>query len=152
MERILVSACLLGERVRYDGRAAAWEPPALWLKWQRQGRLLPFCAECAAGFAVPRPKAERLGKQVVEQTGADVTADFRRGAELTLAFAHRHSIRLAVLKEKSPSCGVNIIYDGFFSGRQITGEGVVAALLRQHGIQVFSEHELERVQPWLEVQ
>ncbi|WP_199698505.1 DUF523 domain-containing protein [Deinococcus cavernae] len=133
--------------------------PALWREWQ--GRLLPFCAECAAGFAVPRhwvPDlgdrhwAERLGKRVVEQTGADVTADFRRGAELTLAFAHRHGIHLAVLKEKSPSCDVNIIYDGSFSGRQIAGEGVVAALLRQHGIQVFSEHELERVQPWLEAQ
>lgn len=117
----------------------------------RSARRVLRCLGTGCQTLGDRHWAERLGKRVVEQTGADVSADFRRGAELTLAFAHRHGIRLAVLKEKSPSCGVNIIYDGSFSGQQIAGEGVVAALLRQHGIQVFSEHELERVQPWLEV-
>ena len=79
---MLVSACLPGERVRYDGRAAPWEPPEIWHRWRAEGRLLPFCAECAAGFPVPRPSAERVGERVLEQTGADVTAAFRRGAEL----------------------------------------------------------------------
>lgn len=149
MERILVSACLLGEAVRYDGRAAPWQPPAIWEIWRAEQRLLPFCAECAAGFPVPRPSAERVGERVIEQTGADVTPQFRRGAELALAFARRNALRIAVLKEESPSCGVNAIYDGSFTGHTLSGMGVVAALLRENGIQVFSEYEIERVEALL---
>lgn len=146
VERILVSACLLRERVRYDGGAASWQPPDIWDTWQAEGRLLPFCAECAAGFPVPRPSAEQVGGQVFEQTGAEVTAEFQLGAERTLDFARRHNLRIAVLKENSPSCGVNVIYDGSFTGRKVAGEGIVASLLRQHGLQVFSEDEITRVQ------
>lgn len=144
-----MSACLLGERVRYDGRTAPWHPPDFWGEWQAQGRLVPFCAECAAGFPVPRPSAERVGEQVMEQSGADVTALFQRGAELTLDFARQQGLRVAVLKEKSPSCGVNFIYGGSFTGQQVRGEGVLASLLRQHELQVFSEHELPALQAWL---
>lgn len=106
---MLVSACLLGERVRYDGRAAPWEPPEIWHRWRAEGRLLAFCAECAAGFPVPRPSAERVGERVLE------------------------------------SCGVNVIYDGSFTGQKRSGEGIVASFLRQHGLQVFSEQQLEQV-------
>lgn len=150
MERILVSACLLGEAVRYDGSAALWQPPAIWEVWRTEQRLLPFCAECAAGFPVPRPSAERVAERVIEQTGTDVTAQFRRGAELALAFARQNALRIAVLKEKSPSCGVNAIYDGSFTGRTLSGMGVVAALLRENGIQVFSEHQVTEAQAFLE--
>jgi uncharacterized protein YbbK (DUF523 family) len=149
--RILVSACLLGERVRYDGRDALCESDVL-ERWAREGRLVPFCPEVAGGFPVPRPPAEIVGgdgrsvlagaSPVRDVGGRDVTSFFLEGARGAVAAARSERVRLAVLKEGSPSCGTSVIYDGTFSGRRRSGPGVTAALLEQAGIRVFSENEL----------
>ena len=150
MEKILVSACLVGQRVRYDGRDA--DPhEALLARWQAEGRLVPICPEVAGGLPVPRPPAELVAGRVLTRPGEDVTAAFTSGAQAALALAKRHGIRLAVLKAKSPSCGSAGIYDGTFTGRVVPGEGVTAALLRAHGIEVFSELELAQVERRLAV-
>lgn len=151
MGKVLISACLLGERVRYDARDAAVHDDVL-DRWQREGRIVAICPEMAGGLPVPRPPCEIQGGEgadvlagrahVRTQSGADTTAAFRSGAEKALALAQRHGIRVAVLKERSPSCGSTQIYDGTFTGARIAGEGVTAALLRSHGIRVFSEAQL----------
>ncbi len=143
MEKILVSACLLGAPVRYNGEAQTWI--ALQLRqWQSEGRLLPVCPEIAGGLPVPRPPAEQQADgRILTQQGADVSVAFKRGAEHTLAQALQHGIKLAVLKARSPSCGVDQIYDGQFRQQLIAGDGVTAALLKAHQIEVFSEYQLD---------
>ncbi|QFI53249.1 DUF523 domain-containing protein [Aeromonas simiae] len=141
MKPILISACLLGMPVRYDGRSKG-----ILSDWLHQlgakGHLLPFCPEVAGGLATPRPPAERRGEQVVTEAGEDVTAAFERGAALALALCQREGITIALLKEGSPSCGSGRIYSGRFDGIKVPGEGKTAQLLRRHGITVFSEDQL----------
>lgn len=150
--KILVSACLLGRPVRYDGSAKTLED-ALLDRWVAQGRTVSVCPEVMAGLPTPRPPAEiaegRDGAavlggdaRIVEIGGADVTAAFLAGARLALDQAMRHDCRYALLTDGSPSCGSGFIYDGSFSGRRIDGAGVTAALLRQHGVAVFSHRDI----------
>lgn len=150
MQKILVSACLLGERVRYDGGDC--RQSGLLAQWQRQGRLIPICPEVAGGLPVPRPPAEivsgsadtilRGRGSVQRQNGEDVSDAFVDGAERALALCMKHQISFAILKEGSPSCGVSRVNDGRFSGMKVEGEGVTARLLRRHGIAVLSELEV----------
>lgn len=159
MIRVLVSACLLGEKVRYNHADAAVDHPVL-RRWQDEGRLVPFCPELAGGLGVPRPPAEIVGgdgdavlqgRAVVRTNGAlDVTAQFLRGAHEALDAARARGVRLAVLKDGSPSCGSGSIHDGSFRGVTRPGSGVTTALLTQHGIRVFSERELEQAAAFLE--
>lgn len=143
MVRILVSACLTGEAVRYDGAAAPCASPLIG-EWRREGRLVPFCPETAAGLGVPRAPCEQSGGRVLTRDGHDVTKALLEGARLALGAARRHGVRIAILKERSPSCGSTAVYDGTFSGTLRAGEGVAAAVLRRHGIEVFGERQLER--------
>ncbi len=150
MQKILVSRCLLGQRVRYDGGAHG--PFNLLERWQRKGRIVPLCPAVAGGLPTPRAPAEIAGGQgaqvldgrlpVLTLEGEDVTAAFIDGAQQALALVAQHGIRIAVLKARSPSCGSRETYDGSFSGTKVTGEGVTAAALRRAGVQVFSEEEL----------
>ncbi|MGL4353675.1 MAG: DUF523 domain-containing protein [Aeromonas popoffii] len=139
--RVLVSACLLGQPVRYDGHSKGIVSD--WLSaLGAEGRVLAFCPEVAGGLPTPRPPAERQDERVVTASGLDVTAEFDRGAELALAICQVQGIRFALLKEGSPSCGSGRIYNGRFEGVSVVGEGKTTALLRRHGIAVFSENQL----------
>lgn len=141
MHRVLVSACLLGQPVRYDGQSKGIVSD--WLSaLGAEGRVLAFCPEVAGGLPTPRPPAERQGKRVVTASGLDVTAEFDHGAELALEICQAQGIRFALLKEGSPSCGSGRIYNGRFEGVSVAGEGKTTALLRRHGIAVFSEDQL----------
>ncbi|ANY89936.1 MULTISPECIES: DUF523 domain-containing protein [Pseudomonas] len=156
--KVLVSACLLGQPVRYDGRDSGH--PDILQRWQAEGRVVPLCPEVAGGLPTPRPPAEIPGgqgaavldgrAQVVTVTGMDVSEAFLAGAREALALVRQHGIRVAVLKAGSPSCGNRLTYDGTFSGVKVPGEGVTTALLRREGVQVFSELELEDAQRALE--
>ncbi|POM22644.1 hypothetical protein BTM25_48470 [Actinomadura rubteroloni] len=161
MERILVSACLLGRPVRYDGAA---KPVAddLFARWRSEGRLVPFCPEVSGGLTVPRPAAEIVPAagggaavlagtaRVLTASGDDVTEAFVNGARLALDCARRAGARIALLKEGSPSCGVHRIHDGTFQGRSLPGEGITAALLAQAGLRVFTESELPSLASFLD--
>jgi len=140
MKRVLVSACLLGERVRYDGREKGSEHPVL-RRWLAEGRVVKVCPEVEGGLPVPRPPAERQPDgRVVMKTGLDVTGAFTRGAAEALRLVKAHGLTVAVLKEGSPSCGSGFIYDGSFSKTQLPGEvGETTRLLRANGVRVFSE-------------
>ncbi len=140
--KLLVSACLLGERVRYDGQAQAVELAQL-RTWRLQGIVISTCPEVTGGLSIPRPAAERQPDGSIRTAGGDdVSAAFIRGAEATLALCVRHDVRCALLKERSPSCGSQHIYNGRFDGTLVDGEGLTTALLRKHGIRVFSEQQL----------
>jgi uncharacterized protein YbbK (DUF523 family) len=152
VERILVSACLLGQPVRYDGTGRRSDD-RLFEQWRAEGRLVPFCPEVRGGLPVPRAAAEISGglggdvldgrARVLTRDGSDVTPQFVEGARQALEQARSYGIRLAILKEGSPSCGGLRVHDGTFSGHKIPGHGVTTALLQRNGITVFSEDALE---------
>ena len=139
-EAILVSACLLGVPCRYDG---ASKPCSAVESLRAHYRLIPICPEQSGGLPTPRPASE-IGTdgRVRNRPGADVTAEYLAGAEAALRVAQENGCRLAVLKEKSPSCGVGKVYDGSFSGKLVTGDGITVRLLQKHGIRVVGESEI----------
>ena len=139
-EKLLISSCLLGNNCKYNG-GNNYTPLAEELK--KRYELVPVCPECAGGLPIPHDPSERVGDKVISRAGADVTAAFRLGAERTLAVAEQHGVRLAVLKERSPSCGYGAIYDGTFTGRVVPGDGVAAQLLAEHGVRILGESQIE---------
>ena len=152
MDKILVSACLLGSPVRYNGSDRLVKDSLITL-WREQGRIVPLCPEVAAGLPTPRPPAEiepglssddvLAGKaRIFDDTGEDVTRPFRQGAEIALEMAQSQGCRFALLTDGSPSCGSSFIYSGHFDGVARTGSGVVAALLSANGITVFSDNQV----------
>ena len=161
MVKVLVSACLIGERVRYDGAKVPCDS-AILKSWKRDGIIVPFCPEVAGNLPVPRPPAEIIkgtGADVLNKnTGVfninsqDVTESFIRGAEKALAVARKMQISLAILKDRSPSCGKTCISEGSFSKLRRPGNGVTTALLEKNGISVFSENEIEEAAAYLEKQ
>lgn len=138
--KILVSACLLGVRCRYDGKSKTY--PGM-EELAKKHTLVPACPEQLGGLSTPRPPAERQGERVVTRSGTDVTEQYRRGAEETLRLCRLLGCEAAVLKEKSPSCGCGQVYDGTFSGTLTAGNGVTAELLAANGISVYGESEIE---------
>ena len=158
MQKILVSACLLGQPVRYDGGGHG--PFAALLQWQQQGRVVALCPEVAGGLPTPREPAEILGGQggqvldgliaLRSVDGADVSSAFVAGARQAEQLVRAHGIQIAVLKARSPSCGNQQTYDGSFSGTLVAGEGVTAAALRRMGVLVFNEAQLTQVQALLD--
>ena len=159
MVKVLVSACLMGERVRYDGAKLPYDS-AILKSWKHDGMIVPFCPEVAGNLPVPRPPAEIIkgtGADVIEENtgvfninGQDVTESFIRGAEKALAVARKMQITIALLKDGSPSCGKTSIYDGSFSKVRRPGNGVTTALLEKNGISVFSENEIQKAAAYLE--
>ena len=158
MNKILVSACLIGENVRYNGRVKVDE--SSWLKdWKLQGRLVSFCPEVAGGLPVPRPCSEISGydghtvlygnARVINIKGKDVTQYFLTGAQKALELARLHNIKLAVLKDGSPSCGSTYIYDGSFSGTKKPGNGITTVLLEENSLRVFNEREIAEAVEYL---
>lgn len=142
MRKILVSACLCGQKLRYNGSAALCENKVL-KKWIAEGRVIPVCPECLGGLSVPRDPCEQKSGHIIAKGGADFTEAFRKGAEATVRIARENDVAFCVLKENSPSCGSSFIYDGTFSGTKIAGEGVATAMLREAGFPVYSEEILD---------
>ena len=140
-ESLLISACLLGTNCKYNGGNNALPPEKLAALEERY-RLVPVCPEQAGGLPTPRLPSECRGEQVVNRAGEDVTEAFRRGAELALETALREDCRIALLKERSPSCGSGRIYGGSFTGALTDGWGVAAELLRRSGVPVYGESEI----------
>lgn len=140
---ILVSACLLGEPCRYDGES---RPCAHIIKLKETHTLLPVCPEVLGGLPTPRPASEIQADGSVQNcVGADVTAEYRRGAEAVLAIAREQGASVAILKEKSPACGAGRVYDGSFTRTLREGNGVCAALLLENGIRVLGESETDAI-------
>lgn len=148
---IMVSACLAGKPVRYNGSTAT---DSMVEQLIAEGKAISVCPELLGGFMTPREPAEIVGgdgydvldgqAKVVERSGADVTSMYIEGAARALDIAKQQDVEIVVLKENSPSCGSSVIYDGTFNGRKLAGAGVTTAMFRKAGIRVISEAELEQ--------
>ena len=145
--RVLVSGCLLGQPVRYDGGS---KPNEAVLALADKVDVVPVCPESAAGLPVPRPPAEQRDGGVYLSNGTDVTSEFAQGAQRSLDVALSCGAPLAVLKAKSPSCGTGLVYDGTYTGSLTEGWGVYARLLEKEGICVVSEEVVESCRPSVE--
>lgn len=151
---LLISACLLGQPVRYDGVGKA-QPDHIMARLLDVFELIPLCPEMQGGLPTPRPPAEIQhgdGRAVLAgsawvkaEQGEDVTSAFLQGARQALETALAHDCRHALLKANSPSCGNKHIYDGSFGKHLRPGSGVAAALLEQNGICVWNETEIEQL-------
>ncbi len=129
----IVSACLAGINCRWDGKS---NPRPEIIELVKQGKAIPVCPEQLGGFSTPRCLCEQRGKNVFTKDGEDVTEQFTRWAEETLKIAKLANCKEAILKGRSPSCGSEKVYDGTFSGKLISGDGVTAKLLKENGIKI----------------
>ena len=135
----IVSACLTGINCRWDCDS---KPCQKVIDLIKEGKAIPVCPEQLGGLTTPRISSEQKGEKVFSKNGEDVTLQFQKGAEEALKIAKLANCKEAILKSKSPSCGSGRIFDGTFSGKLISGEGVTAKLFKENNIQVFTEEEL----------
>ncbi len=148
-KKVGISACLLGKRCRYDGGDC--KIPFLEhqnIEW------IPVCPEESGGLSTPRPPAEMIhpasrilatGKGIVTRDGTDVTEAFIRGGRRSLEIFQSENIRTALLKSRSPSCGIGAVYDGSFSGKLISGDGVFAKMCQRHGIKTIDSEDTGQI-------
>ncbi|MDD2384484.1 MAG: DUF523 domain-containing protein [Sulfurospirillaceae bacterium] len=141
--KILISACLVGENVKYDGGNNALHVKIL-EQWKEEGVLVPLCPEVLGGLSVPRLPCEVLARThtVINRRGEDVSVAFAKGACESLHIAKEAGVCMAILKARSPSCGKDVIYDGTFTHTHVNDSGITCKLLQENGIMVFSEEEL----------
>lgn len=141
MSRYLVSACLLGHDCKYNGGN---NDNAAVRAFLADKDYVVFCPERAGGLPAPRLPSEIRDGRVWSKSGEDVTDEFRRGAEKALAFCQSHGVTHAILKARSPSCGVHAVYDGTFTGKVVPGMGVTAALLAENGVALMDEEDIAK--------
>ena len=140
---ILVSGCLVGEKCKYNGDDNFSQK----LDNLLEGReYVTVCPEELGGLGTPRPKSEIRGDKVVSEFGVDVSDNFNKGALATLEIAKKNNVKIAIMKESSPSCGSQKVYDGTFSGVKIPGLGIAARMLSDSGIKVYSEVTIDEFQ------
>lgn len=138
-EKILISACLIGDKVKYDGKTNL--SPYIQELLEKY-ELIPFCVEVEGGLSIPRIPSERRREKVINKKGKDVTKYFNRGVDLAINIVNYLGIKIAILKEFSPSCGVKEIYDGSFNNRKKKGAGVLTEALLKRGIKVISSEDI----------
>lgn len=141
-QNILISACLIGEDCRYDGKNCYNDYIQ---KLKQKYNLIPACAEMLGGLPCPRLPSEKQNDKVINTANEDVTNEFTLGAEKVLAIYNENNCIFAILKSKSPSCGYGKIYDGTFSGNLTDGNGVTAQLLINNNIKVYTDKEIEKL-------
>jgi len=142
MEKIIVSACLLGVPCRYDGKA---KPVGEVIALKDKYELIPVCAEVLGGLPTPRIGAEIVGDKVLRSDGVDVTREYKTGADEVLKIALENQCTKAILKSKSPSCGKGEIYDGTYTRTLVKGNGILTSLLLKNNIEVYSETEIDKL-------
>ncbi len=136
MEKILVSACLLGDKTRYDGKDNFF--PFL-NELAKKYELVPFCPEVEAGLSIPRSPAEIVRNEVINKEGVNLTKQYNDSAEKAYRICQFLGIKIAILKDGSPACGSRTIHNGKFDGGKVEGLGVTARYLISKGIRVYSE-------------
>lgn len=140
--KILISSCLLGKNCKYN---AGNNLNKILLELSSEFEFIEVCPEVLGGLSTPRPPAEIQSEKVITKYNDDVTQEFIKGANITLEIAKQYNCKIAILKESSPSCGSNYIYDGSFTSKKIKGMGITAKLLKENGIEVFSEENFTAI-------
>ncbi len=139
--KILVSACLLGENCKYDGGNNYNAAVAEFIKGKE---VISACPEMAACLGCPRTPIEIVNGVVTDKNGKSVDAAIRGAVAEIMAGLDAQDISCAVLQSRSPTCGVNQIYDGTFSRTRITGSGVFAQALKNAGVKVIDVEDIEK--------
>ena len=142
-EKILISACLIGENVKYNGKNNLIDLSIL-NKLKEKYELISFCPEVEGGLPIPRPPSEIVSKnplKIINIEGKDVTDNFIKGAKKTIDLVKKYNIKKTIMKSNSPSCSNDKIYDGTFSNTLIKGDGVTVQYLKKEGIEVFNEDD-----------
>ncbi|MDH6368161.1 MULTISPECIES: DUF523 domain-containing protein [unclassified Breznakia] len=134
-EKILVSACLLGENCSYRGDSNYDEAVITYLK---DKDIVPVCPEVLGGLSTPRAPSERIGNKIINNLGEDVTKEFHAGANAVIKIVKEQNIKKAILKDRSPSCGLDEIYDGTFQHKIIQGDGILVEMLKNIGVEVIN--------------
>lgn len=142
--KLLISACLLGISCRYDGKTMGLDADRI-RELNTKFELVPVCPEVFGGLATPRKPCELCGGQVLTEDGDNLTPSYVHGAEEALKLAEMLDCKTALLKANSPSCGSGTIYDGTFSHTVIVGNGITARLLKEHGITVYTEQQIDEI-------
>ncbi|CDZ77158.1 hypothetical protein BN59_01440 [Legionella massiliensis] len=160
-KKILMSACLVGEKVRYDGKDCLQSNLRL-QNYIKNGWVIAICPEMAGGLPTPRPPSEiepnanaeavlNFQAKVLTINGEDVSQEYRSGAEKALKLAQKNHVCCAILKARSPSCGSKQVYDGTHSKKLVEGMGITAQLLTENGIKVFDETEIDKALDYIEL-
>ncbi len=144
--KILISACLLGQNVKYNGLNNSILDNQFIKRLQSLNLLIPICPEVDGGLSIPRVPVEIIKGRAIDKFGKDKTKHFQTGAKKAVILAKKFNIKYAVLKSKSPSCGSGFIYDGSFSHTLIQGDGITALALKKIGVQIFSEDNLDSLE------
>ena len=139
MEKLLISACLLGENVKYNGKNNKIDTSEI----AKYFEFVPICPEVMGGLLIPRVPSERKNDKVINHLGNDVTNNYELGKNIAINIAKNNHIKYALLKSKSPSCGNDLIYDGTFSHTLINKSGVTAEALKKIGVIVFNENQID---------
>ena len=159
--RVLVSSCLMGNSVRYDGGDQFCDNLSNLLFNDSRIICYAFCPEVSGGLSVPRSRAainrnysgydvlNHDKAKVINSDGIDVTNEYIKGAQLALEFCKKNRISIAIMKEDSPSCGSNTLFNPTFDASKKIGPGVTAALLKKNNIAVFSEIEVEELSKYI---
>lgn len=137
--KVLVSACLLGDDCKYDGGNNRNESV---IKFVAGHKVVPICPEVLGGLPTPREPSEMIGSRVINKEGISVDEQFCTGAKRALTIALENEVDMAILQSRSPSCGVNEVYDGTFTGTLIPGRGIFAQMLVDAGINVIDAGEI----------
>ena len=142
MEYLLISSCLLGNNVKYNGKNNYIKEVEL---LKNKYNLIVICPEVMGGLPIPRIPSEILNGKVINKEGMDVTNNFNKGADEAIKLVKKYNIKKALLKEGSPSCGSHYIYDGTFTSTKVDGYGVTTKKLIELGLDIYSEKEIEKL-------
>ncbi len=143
-KNLLISKCLLGENVRFDGGHCKLDL-SLVENLQKHFHLKALCPEVMSGMSIPRDPIEIRDGRIIDKSNTDLTSLFEPVKAIIKDMVESENITIALLKEDSPSCGVHSIYDGSFSGTKISGEGLITIYLRSLGVKVYSEYEVKNL-------
>ena len=139
--KVLVSACLLGRNCKYNG-GNNYDPKVEALL--KDHVAVEICPELMAGLGVPRTPIEIVNSEVKDRNGNSVDAALRSSVDMILTPVRREGIRYAILKSRSPTCGVHQVYDGSFCGKLVDGSGVLAQALLENGCRVLDEEDIKK--------
>ena len=137
--KVLVSACIMGENCKYNGKNNKNSAAIHFLK---DKEVISICPEVLAGMETPRPCAEIVNGRVVDENGNDVSLEYDKAVAVALSKIQNEEIDLVILQSRRPTCGVNQIYDGSFTGKLVSGMGLFAKALKQKGYHVIDVEEI----------
>ncbi|MFK5881385.1 MAG: DUF523 domain-containing protein [Sulfurospirillum sp.] len=149
-KKVLISSCLLGENVKYDGGNNYISQNPFIEKLKSQNLIVPTCPEVEGGLPIPRVVVEIKDAKAINKNGVDKTKEFEKGAQKAFGKVKLFDIKMAIMKSKSPSCGRDFIYDGSFTKKLIEGDGVSVKLLKMGGIRIFTENEITEAREFWE--